>query len=116
MSPPDGNEVAGPEWPPTDWSWEHKRWQHEAYHPSWSDGPIAIIRKRPRAKRPRGRPTREFSEAFSYIELKARAQLHMSNGMPRRPAIECAMLDGGWQPQTFEEIERVQRELRRLGL
>ena len=89
----------------------------EAYSPDWKRGkvPFAVLHRLPRAKRRRGRPSRDLYEAWPYIVLKARTKMHVEQGSTERDAIAKGMLEMGWKPTTSEEIERVRREVRRLG-
>jgi hypothetical protein len=119
MNRTDWSEVVvRSEVPTTDWYWKRGRWVDEALHPVWKDRKpaIAVIHKRPRGKRRRGHPGRSWREQFPYIELKARARIHMRAGMRRRPAIVRGMVEMAWPHATHGEIEIVQREMRRLGL
>jgi hypothetical protein len=96
---------------------KNKRWTIEGYSPAWKRGrqPFFALHKVPPSKRARGRATRDLSEAWPYIVLKARAKMHLQEGASEREAIAKGMIEMAWEPATYEEIERVRREVRRLG-
>lgn len=105
---------------------KYKRWTVEAYSPDWKRGKVPFVvlhrlprakRRRglPRAKRRRGRPARDLRTAWPYIVLKARTTMHVEQGSSEREAIAKGMLEMAWKPTTWDEIERVRREIRRLG-
>jgi hypothetical protein len=96
---------------------KYKRWTVEAYSPDWKRGkvPFVVLHRLPRAKRRRGRPARDLRNAWPYIVLKARTTMHVEQGSSEREAIAKGMLEMAWKPTTWDEIERVRREIRRLG-
>ena len=100
----------------TDFYWKRGRRKDEGFHPIWKDKkpPLVVIDKRPRAIRRRGCPRRTFRDQFPYIELKARVHLLTRSGASRRSAVRDAMVEMRWKPATFDEIERVHREIRRM--
>lgn len=100
----------------TDWYWKHGRWKDEAFHPVWKDRkpPLAVIHKRPRAKRRPGAPNRPLPEQLKLIILKVRAREYELQGQSERRAIHSAFLDMHWNPATAKELARVRRELWRM--
>jgi hypothetical protein len=61
-----------------------------------------------------GRRAPSFAAHFPYIKLSARATMMMADGVSEREAIEMAMLEVAWKPNTCAEIDRVRMALRRM--
>lgn len=103
-------------WP--DLHWKHDKRSHKAYSRYWKRGrsPVATIPRHPklRGDQPRlGRRSPSFAAHFPYIMLSARAAMIMAAGVSEREAMQMAMLEFDWQPNTCSEIDRVRMVLRR---